>query len=261
MIQSQLLRLDPPYQIISAGGLVGIQLATLIVIDDKTDRDGNYAVETHSHPVVSYSPKLLYPPPRNSVARRISLAPEGAVWNKVEVSDIHVLGIAGEQNSPISLDQYISIIPTDPASTPIKRIWNEKSIVKMFNMPAELHKFGFSFLPSSTLMKRDSDRNVIITLTPDVHPNSTPLVRISFGGSRKTSLADFCVQLFDNDRHPSINRCVIDVTYAVQSIYQLFISPNKIIFSFDTDSTNDNVLRDTLQELTSRLNAELLKQK
>ena len=29
MIQTQLLRLDPPYQIISAGGQVGIQLATV----------------------------------------------------------------------------------------------------------------------------------------------------------------------------------------------------------------------------------------
>lgn len=36
MIQTQLLRLEPPYQIIAAGGNVGIQVATLIVTEDKT---------------------------------------------------------------------------------------------------------------------------------------------------------------------------------------------------------------------------------
>ena len=57
MIQTQLLRLDPPYQIISAGGRVGIQVATLIVTEDKTTEDGGYAVDTHSHPVVNYGLK------------------------------------------------------------------------------------------------------------------------------------------------------------------------------------------------------------
>ena len=54
MIQTQLLRLDPPYQIISAGGQVGIQLATLIVTEEKTADEGQYVIDTHSHPVVSY---------------------------------------------------------------------------------------------------------------------------------------------------------------------------------------------------------------
>ena len=35
MIQTQLLKLDPPYQIISANGYVGIQVATLIVAEEK----------------------------------------------------------------------------------------------------------------------------------------------------------------------------------------------------------------------------------
>ena len=62
MIQTQLLRLDPPYQIISAGGRVGIQIATLIVaneVDMSHNRFGHISnyVEYHSFPVVSYGLK------------------------------------------------------------------------------------------------------------------------------------------------------------------------------------------------------------
>ena len=57
MIQTQLLKCDKPYQIISAAGKVGIQVATLIVTEDKVDVDGNYLIDTHSHPVVNYADK------------------------------------------------------------------------------------------------------------------------------------------------------------------------------------------------------------
>ena len=47
MIQTQLLKAAQPYQIISAGGQVGVQVATLIVTEDK-----NLQQRTHQRSIV-----------------------------------------------------------------------------------------------------------------------------------------------------------------------------------------------------------------
>ena len=94
MIQTQLLRLDPPYQVITAGELVGVQVATLIVTEESRDEDGAYGITTHSHPVVNYSIKELITDGKSH--RFFPLSPEGAVWDKVEIKDIRVLGLVGE---------------------------------------------------------------------------------------------------------------------------------------------------------------------
>lgn len=62
MIQTQLLRLDPPYQIISAKGYVGIQVATLIMSEEKDLSHGSFGhvssyIEHHCYPVVNYGLK------------------------------------------------------------------------------------------------------------------------------------------------------------------------------------------------------------
>ncbi len=57
MIQTQLLPLRPPYQIIAACGYVGLQVATLIVTEETRDETGSYGITTHSHPVVNYACK------------------------------------------------------------------------------------------------------------------------------------------------------------------------------------------------------------
>ena len=63
MIQTQLLKLDPPYQIISANGYVGIQVATLIVAEEKEAAHVRLStfsrsyIEYHSYPVVNYGLK------------------------------------------------------------------------------------------------------------------------------------------------------------------------------------------------------------
>ena len=148
MIQTQLLRLDPPYQIISAGGRVGIQVATLIVTEDKTTEDGGYAVDTHSHPVVNYGLKqgldeaLKYssnPDDYSIVTSRFQ--PEGAVWNKVEVGDVYILGLAG-RNDKVGLRKFVSLVPIeriDGAPT-----WNLRSIASMRSFGYELQKVGLS---------------------------------------------------------------------------------------------------------------------
>ena len=59
-MQSHFVKLEPPYQIIHYGGVVGIQIGTLIVVGES--HPGDYSsldIFTHSHPVVSYVDKVI----------------------------------------------------------------------------------------------------------------------------------------------------------------------------------------------------------
>ena len=88
MIQTQLLSLQPPYYFIYYGGIIGKQIATLVVTLDKTDEDGNYGIETHSHPVVVYNRQTA----------------EGVVWDKCEVLDCRT--VCSEIERKITLKQF-----------------------------------------------------------------------------------------------------------------------------------------------------------
>lgn len=155
MIQTQLLKADKPYQIISAGELVGIQVATLIVTEDKVADDGSYIIDTHSHPVVNYGNKeglredLKYwngnPDEEYKYSQR--LQPEGAVWNKVEVRDIRVLGIVGANNPPVDLERFVYLIPCSRVVIPQDGIplWDRNTSSKIFNLRYGLERAGISF--------------------------------------------------------------------------------------------------------------------
>lgn len=102
MIQTHLLKLDPPYQIIHAGGEVGLHIATLIVTKESKTKDGKYAIETHSHPVVSRVSKM-----HNTIGEAGKMYSEGEysegiVWNKVELPDVDTFCMEGTR--AISLD-------------------------------------------------------------------------------------------------------------------------------------------------------------
>ena len=94
MIQTHLLKLDPPYQIITCRGEVGMQIATLVVTEETRDEDGNYGITTHSHPVVTYVDKPLIrkrleaQPDANEFEDDPTILPrgEGVVWDKVETT-------------------------------------------------------------------------------------------------------------------------------------------------------------------------------
>ena len=89
MIQTHLLKLDPPYQIITCRGEVGMQIATLVVTEETRDEDGNYGITTHSHPVVTYVDKQLKKQPDSDSFENdpaLIACGEGVVWDKVEVN-------------------------------------------------------------------------------------------------------------------------------------------------------------------------------
>lgn len=94
MIQTHLLKLDPPYQIIACRGEVGMQIATLVVTEETRGEDGKYGITTHSHPVVSYVHKPLIKkkiealPGTDDYVDDPTMLPsgEGVVWDKVETT-------------------------------------------------------------------------------------------------------------------------------------------------------------------------------
>lgn len=100
MIQTQLLRLDPPYQVIYVGGQLALHIATLIVTKEKDSDD--YAIETHSHPVVSYWGKTTEigqgDPASNGEFS------EGVVWNQIELNQCQT--VCRQDESKISFDNF-----------------------------------------------------------------------------------------------------------------------------------------------------------
>ena len=73
-METQILKLEAPFDYIYCNGEVGKHIASYIVGETRMDEDGKYTLETHSHPIVQY---------RNS--------PKGVVWNRAELTDCEVL--------------------------------------------------------------------------------------------------------------------------------------------------------------------------
>lgn len=172
MIQTQLLKSDQPYQIIAAAGLVGIQVATLIVTEEKTAQDGSYFIDTHSHPVVNYGNKeglieefkYRNRTPEDDWKSLIRMQPEGAVWNKVEIRDVKVLGLVGANNPWVDLETFIDIVPSLTPQDPLKHLWDISTVAKMRNVFFSLDRVGLKI--SRMVQNTFSDRylNQIIYL-------------------------------------------------------------------------------------------------
>ena len=151
MIHTQLLKSEKPYQIISAAGMVGIQVATLIVTEEKTAEDGSYSIDTHSHPVVNYASKeglteeLKYTTGFFDDYKLVQrMQPEGAVWNKVEIRDITVLGLVGAQNFPVDISDFIGIVPSAISNHRIRLLWDNTTTTKIQNLFYSLERVGIN---------------------------------------------------------------------------------------------------------------------
>ena len=96
-METQILNLKEPYEYICCHGRVALHIATLIVYEAKVNEDGEYELETHSHPVV----------------RNFS-TPSGTVWNKAELRDCDIL--CREDNPQISLRKFRQILSRYPES-------------------------------------------------------------------------------------------------------------------------------------------------
>ena len=107
IINSHYVPLQPPYPIIYCKGEVGMQIATLIVLEGRDPSEhhpyGNrlapYFIRSHSHPVVSYGNKQTGIIDSNVEPNDWS---EGIVWDHVELRDVMTLCHApnGVPNDP-----------------------------------------------------------------------------------------------------------------------------------------------------------------
>lgn len=93
MINTSYVPLEHPYRIIEYNGTIGIQIGVLVVTKETESKDGRFAIETHSFPVVSYINNKVN---KESVKRPMLLYfsnedTEGVVWNNVEVSQVKTL--------------------------------------------------------------------------------------------------------------------------------------------------------------------------
>ena len=116
MIQTHLLKLQPPYQIIACKGEIGVQIATLIVTEETRGENGEYGITTHSHPVVSYIDK-------QTISQRIDDEKddyeidalvvqngEGVVWDKVECNQTTLVGMTDQKERKLACEDFCSLV-------------------------------------------------------------------------------------------------------------------------------------------------------
>ena len=125
MIQSHYVPSERPYRIIYTGGVVGLQIGTLIVVDDQqspniqvatTQRFGNRnpfcfyrGVRTYSYPVVSYINKEMEKRRQitSDIAYDVNDYNESVVWNNVIMEDVATICLEGQQ---VPWDEMLPII-------------------------------------------------------------------------------------------------------------------------------------------------------
>ena len=90
-MNTEILKLEPPYEYIYCNGSIGLHIATMIVYEAKTDEDGKYQLVTHSHPIVKYHK-----------------CPGGTVWNRAELTDCKVL--CREDDKRITMAQFYDFV-------------------------------------------------------------------------------------------------------------------------------------------------------
>jgi hypothetical protein len=269
MIQTQLLRLDPPYQLISAGGQVGVQVATLIVTEDKQDDYRGYAIDTHSHPVVNYGLKqgleneLKYggghPDAEMMLSQRMQ--PEGAVWNKVEINDVRVLGLAGAENRPISLETFLYLVPWSARYQPYRYVWDDKSIAKMYDLIFGFNRVGLKCEKKEWLNYRPHENKKSMCLEINTSKDNTSFVHVVILGEDEYdpyfgTEVGFWFRLYDKDGD-SIDACVKNIVYAFKFIKNYFIKGGvDEEFGYNLSEQNQE-LDDVLKQLTKCVNQEL----
>ena len=274
MIQTQLLKADKPYQIICAAGMVGVQVATLIVTEDKMAADGSYQIDTHSHPVVNYGNKdglmeeLKYnqgadPDFQSQVMQR--LQPEAAVWNKVEVRDIRVLGLIGANNPFIDLEHFVSLVPSIPSDDPsvmpgMPPLWGEKSASKIWNLKFAMERLGLRCCTSTPYVKPDIyDDTVKIYVKFDPSASVEHLVKVMIRDASEyepyIGNIEFRARL-DEDPQAFMNTIV----GCMRALDQQFIGAgDKLRFVHHRSSEKDDKWEDLLDRATEHMNSQMWK--
>lgn len=277
MIQTQLLQLDKPYQIISAGGQVGIQVATLIVTEEKQTEDGGYFIDTHSHPVVNYGLKqdleaaINYGSshPQEVYRRNQRLKPEGAVWNRVEVRDVHVLGLAGAKNDLITFDQVMWLIPSATPFMPFELVWDEMTVTRISKLFFGFEQVGIQWSRLKLVPGSIYDNHYSIPLQLDYSTSGIPLVKVIIKQADPNDPMDsdifFRCRLFDpsadsdiNNRYdeqqqPNISGCVKNIVQIINELKTWILDTPEIRFSAYS-SVKPDPLDEVIEQVAYNIN-------
>jgi hypothetical protein len=162
MIQTQLLKLDPPYQIIVCKGEIGIQIATLIVIDETRGENGEYGITTHSHPVVSYADKSNIHRILDKLGGLVKddgdiltiLDGEGVVWDKVECNDVQVVRLTDTEDRRMTCFEFCTLIAPRLEEIAYSGNWGGHRIMDFYS---KVEFMGFTIL-------NDTQKNFDVTL-------------------------------------------------------------------------------------------------
>lgn len=116
MIQSHYIPLEPPYRIIYSGGVLGLQIGTLLVVHDNNTnpitgkRITISPFKTDSYPVVSYVNKKNTKQPLINDMKISGLYSEGVVWENVTQDQVATLCLEGQE---VDWDDYIDLLGPD----------------------------------------------------------------------------------------------------------------------------------------------------
>ena len=162
MIQTHLLKLEPPYQIIACKGEIGVQIATLIVTEETRGENGEYGITTHSHPVVSYVEKP-------TISKRISDSGddndgeidalvvhngEGVVWDKVECYQTTLVSLTDQKDRKMSCMDFCILAAPMLEETAFGGKWRGHQIAQFLS---KVDDMGFTII-------NDEERECEITL-------------------------------------------------------------------------------------------------
>ena len=261
MIQTHLLKAEPPYQIISAAGQVGIQVATLIVTEDKSTEEG-YQIDTHSHPVVNYGLKTLAENQEDEGYIRFysavsPLRPEGAVWNQVEISDVQVLGLAGITRE-ISMDDFCMLVP--PARLYVGEqtglIWDRHSVYIIQSLRWGLRRVGVTPKRYNTKdFSKDKENRIIVELSARRSATMPPMVKVRIPPHGKRYLGiSFMIPLFDDDYPEDVGQCAGIIKETLLSLFIYFVDDPSIVVRQDSGNVE---YREQLQKIADRVNEHL----
>lgn len=165
-MDTQILKLDAPYEYIYCNGSVGQHVATLIVMDTQTGDDGDLQLTTHSYPIVKYW---------NS--------PRGVVWDKAELADCYVLCDDTDKRVDICdfnlmvYALYEEKIPRDGDQLLYSEIEEDQSAIA-YELKNKLVNFGIGFkmddgskeLSVYVDTMKDEDDYFILNLEPETLP-------------------------------------------------------------------------------------------
>ena len=162
-MQSHFVKLEPPYQIIHYGGAVGIQIGTLITVDNA--RPGPYQslddIYTRSHPVVSYVDKKLFKARMGKERGRRDLAAfygggEGNVWSKVQVSDVDVIGLwdADQEEASYPFEWFDFVVLVSDGFSRIDAMQSKYRENGIFDLRNYMTRVGLDVVPPTPPIKQ-----------------------------------------------------------------------------------------------------------